>query len=89
MTLSAYDSADSRPDFDEWRDSIRIQIAAADNSPACREARSSGPEDAARTHLAIVDGSVGGAARIGKRGPDVFAGNGPADNLLHSQGGIL
>lgn len=45
--------------------------------------------DAARTHLATVDGSVGGAASPNMRGPDVFAGNGPADNLLHSRGGSL
>jgi hypothetical protein len=75
MTLSAYDRADSRPDFDDWRDSIRIEIAAADNSAAHNFFAS----------LPALDGLVGaGAGRHPEKAPGSV--HSLANKLLHNTG---
>lgn len=86
--LSTFQNHNSQPSYALWRQSILIQIAAADNSPACREARGTGPSDAARTHLATVDGMVGGAACSNSRGPDSFSPGclGGTASPFHAQG---
>lgn len=70
--FSTFQNHNSQPSYALWRQSIQIQIAGQ-HSPA-RDARGTGPRDAAHHHLLAVDGgTVAGAASPNMRGPAVFS----------------